>query len=347
MNPRRIWIIAAARTIEFYRDKSAFGWNFLFPFLIVLGFGFIFGGEEHKEYKVGVFPMVQQNPTIESLALPERFETTKYLEFIGFESLEQGLDKLRHHKVDFLIKNGENSPMYWVGETSPKGYLIEKLLKAAMAPDTNSATREQVAGREIKYIDWLFPGILGMNMMFGALWGVGYVIVRYRKTGVLKRLKATPLTSMEYLSGQMISRLFVLMFTGTIVWIGCQMIFGFYVEGSYLDLAIMFFMGCLSLTSIGILLAARGTSEEFTSGIINFISWPMMFLSEVWFSIEGAPEWIKAFAQIFPLTHMLTGIRKVMNDGAGLVDVMPEIVILTIISSICLVIAASIFSWNK
>ena len=131
-----------------------------------------------------------------------------------------------------------------------------------------------------------------MNMMFSALWGVGYVVVRYRKNGVLKRLKVTPLTAFEYLSAQALSRIFLLMFTLTVVWTGCDLIFSFTVLGSYFNLFLVFCLGSLSLTALGLVLASRGTSEEFTTGILNFISWPMMFLSEVWFSLEGAPDWV-------------------------------------------------------
>jgi len=117
--------------------------------------------------------------------------------------------------------------------------------------------------------------------------------------------------------------------------------------GSYLHLALVFFLGSLSLTSLGLILASRGTSEEFTTGILNFISWPMMFLSEVWFSIEGAPRWVKLFSQAFPLTHLLTAARKIMSDGAGLMDIMPEVTILTVMSIVFLAIGASLFSWTK
>ena len=112
--------------------------------------------------------------------------------------------------------------------------------------------KEPIQGREIRYIDWLFPGILGMNMMFSALWGVGYVVVRYRKNGVLKRLKATPLTAFEYLSAQMLSRIFLLMFTLVVVWVGCDLIFSFQVRGPYLDLFVVFLLGSLSLTALGL-----------------------------------------------------------------------------------------------
>ena len=349
MSFNRLWIMLRARNREFFRDKAAFGWNFLFPFLIVAGFGIIFGGKEFIQYKVGVL-----TPALEAVAnadedIPEQFRRTRFVQFIRFTSAEEAFEKLRYHKIDFLLKAGPPPHRYWINNSSPKGYILEKIFQSSLMPTGNLdlALKEEIKGRQIRYIDWLFPGILAMNMMFSALWGVGYIVVRYRKNGVLKRLKATPLTAFEYLSAQMLSRIFLLMFTLIIVWIGCDLIFSFYVEGSYLDLAIVFFVGSFSLTALGLVFAARGTSEEFTNGIITFITWPMMFLSEVWFSLEGAPGWVKSVTQIFPLTHLLKAVRKIMHDGASLVDVAPEMAILTVMTLTFLIAGAAMFSWDR
>ena len=173
------------------------------------------------------------------------------------------------------------------------------------------------------------------------------MVVRYRKNGVLKRLKATPLTAFEYLAAQLLSRIFLLMFTLAIVWVGCDWILDFRIYGSLLNLFIVFLAGSTCMTALGLVIASRGTSEEFANGILNFICWPMMFLSEVWFSIEGAPGWLKASAKIFPLTHLLTAARKVMNEGQGLLTVMPEIGILGAMTLTFLLVGAMLFSWNK
>lgn len=349
MRVKRLWAMFTARNKEFFRDRAAFGWNFLFPFLIIAGFGTVFGSKSMSEYKAGVFPVETPLALHQKVEIPEAFRSSRYVAFVGVPTLEEGLKLLKHHKIDILIQQGTSPYAYWTNESSPKGYILEKLLIASLqSRDTeNLLNRRVVQGKEIRYIDWLFPGILGMNMMFSALWGVGYVVVRYRKNGVLKRLKATPLTAMEYLGAQMLSRIFLLMFTLVIVWIGCDIIFSFVVSGAYLDLALVFFLGCLSLTSLGLVMASRGVSEEFTSGVLNFISWPMMFLSEVWFSIEGAPQWIKWIAAAFPLTHILAAVRKIMNHGAGLTDVMPEMMILSAMTAACLIAGAALFSWNE
>ena len=350
MRFERLWAMFRARNREFFRDREAFGWNFLFPFLIILGFAVIFKGDYNAQFKVGVFP-VQPGVDARQAAsnLPASFSKFKAIAFVGFEQRQLGLEKLKHHKIDLLVQAGVNPLRYWVSDASPSGAVVEKLLQGAMLPVAASdrLAKEDIQGVPIRYIDWLFPGVLGMNMMFSALYGVGWVVVRYRKNGVLKRLKATPLTAFEYLSAQLLSRIFLLMFTLVIIWFGSDLILDFSVYGRLIDLFVIFFLGSACMTALGLVIASRGTSEEFANGVLNFICWPMMFLSEVWFSIEGAPAWLKAAAQIFPLTHLLTAARKIMNEGAGLVAVLPEVTILAAMTVGLLAVGAALFSWNK
>ena len=348
MSLKRLWAMLHARNLEFFRDRSALGWNFLFPFLIVAGFGIIFGAKDYSEYKVGVFPSQSEIISMKDIDIPSEFKETRLIKFVGFISFEDGAERLKHHKIDLLVKAGSPSHEYWVSNTSPKGYIVEKLFKASLLPENkNIAEKMEIMGNEVRYIDWLFPGILAMNMMFSALWGVGYVVVRYRKTGVLKRLNATPLTAFEYLTAQILSRIFILMFTLAAVWIGCSLFFSFKVEGSYFDLFLIFLTGSICLSAYGLVVAARGTSEEFTSGVVNFITWPMMFLSEVWFSLEGSSRWVKLIAKLFPLTHMLSAVRKVMNDGARLADVTTELAVLVFMTVLSIAVGAALFSWNR
>jgi ABC-2 type transport system permease protein len=347
MSFQRIWAMFVARNYEFFRDKAAFGWNFAFPFLVIIGFGIMFGKENMKQFKIGVFPA--DNPAIAFTegTVPASLQTNKQLRFIAFTSRADGEEKLRHYKIDLLLDRSSATHAYWITDSSPNGYLAEQIFLASfLHKDHPVAEKAIVQGEQIRYIDWFFPGVMAMNMMFSALWGVGFVVVRYRKNGTLKRLKATPLTAFEYLSAQMLSRIFLLMFTLCIVWFGSNLIFHFRVHGSYLLILFLFFLGGLNLCGMGLVLAARGTSEEFASGVLNFISWPMMFLSEVWFSLEGGPQWVRTCSEVFPLTHLIRAVREVMNDGAGLAAVQGDVSFLAITTIIFLLIAALIFSWN-
>ncbi len=347
MNLRRIWIMFLARNKEFFRDHAAFGWNFAFPFLIIIGFGIIFSDQHMQKFKVGIFP-VQPTTDYSATTVTPTFLQDRAITLIPIADRDDGLHKIRLHAIDLLIDGEAAEPTYWVNDASPSGYIAERLyLSSLREQEPPAVTRQLVSGEQVRYIDWFFPGIMAMNMMFSALWGVGYIIVRYRKNGALKRLHATPLTAFEYLGSQLLSRIFLLMFTFSVVWFGCDLIFDFRMQGSLALFLFIFFLGGMSLCSIGLLLAARGTSEEFTSGVLNFISWPMMFLSEVWFSIEGAPQWVQQCAWLLPLTHLLKAARKVMNEGAGFLDVQLECGLMLLTTIVFIGLAAWLFSWNE
>jgi ABC-2 type transport system permease protein len=345
MNLQRIWIIFKARNAEFFRDRAAFGWNFAFPLLIIIGFGFMFDGREIKRFKIGVYPPTTAEVGAQT-TLPPGFIGDRHILVIPVSDRNEGEIKLARHRIDLLVDATSPEGAYWINSSSPNSTLAEKVYLSAFMADKIPPLRGVTSGPQIRYIDWLMPGILAMNMMFSALWGIGYVIVRYRKNGTLKRLKATPLTAFEYLTAQMLSRIFLLIFTLLVIWFGADLIFNFHVEGSPLLLLMVFVLGGLNLCAIGLIFAARGTSEEFTSGILNFISWPMMFVSEVWFSLEGSSQMVKNFASFFPLTHLLRAARKVMNEAATFTDIQGECAILAISTLVCLVIGALLFSWN-
>ncbi len=347
MNIHRMWAIFVARNAEFFRDRASFGWNFAFPFLIIVGFGIIFNGREFKQFKVGVFPPDAVLSAAAATSMPEAFRHDRHIILVPVADRADGETRLSRHQISLLVDAKSPSHAYWLNDSSPDGSLAERIYLASFMIGKPVPEKGVSIGGQIRYIDWLMPGILAMNMMFSALWGVGYVIVRYRKNGALKRLRATPLTALEYLSAQMFSRLCLLLFTISVVWLGADLLFHFQVHGSLLLLFLIFVLGGLNLCSIGLILAARGTSEEFASGALNFITWPMMFLSEVWFSLEGSPAWVHHLSQFLPLTHLLTAARRVMNEGGSFTEVQFECGVLLLGTVVALVIAAALFSWNE
>lgn len=325
-----------ARNLEFLRDRAALSWNLILPLLLVLGFAVLFSDENRAVYKVGYVGEPGQYEQLD-------FFSTKYLEFVQFNSRDKAIAKVDSHRVDLVITLSP-TPAYWINSTSPKGYIVEKMLWGSEGQD--KFTRQEVHGEEIRYVDWIVPGILGLNIMFSCLFGVGYVIVRYRKSGFLKRLKATPLTPIKFLLAQMISRLILIQAITVVVYTGCDFFLDFQMKGSYLNLFLLSTLGSISMIALGLLVAARMKSEEFAGGILNMITWPMMILSGVWFSLEGTPELIQLFAQTMPLTHMVNGARAIMTEGAGFFDIAREFTILGIMSVVFLFIGASIFRWE-
>jgi len=332
---RRFMGVLKARDREFVRDRSALAWNIVFPLLIILGFAFAFTGDQLNQYKVGVIQAAEDTQV--------EFYSTEYIQFIDLplSEMQTAIDKVTRHQLDMLLDAEQKR--YWINDSSPSGYMLEKVLAGSGG---EAYQKQLVSGEPIRYVDWLIPGVLGMNMMFSALFGVGYVVVRYRKNGVLKRLKATPLTAIEFLSAQVVSRLWLIMAITCAVYIGCDLLIGFAMAGSYLLLFLVYTAGAFSMISMGLIVAARVKSEEMAGGLLNMLSWPMMFLSGVWFSLEGLHPWVQKLALIFPLTHITQAARVIMLDGAGFAVILPNLIALVIMSIIFLLLGVLLFRWE-
>jgi len=333
INMKRFLAVLNARNLEFVRDRSALAWTLFMPFFLIIGFAVIFSGDDKTLYNVGVL-----NPSAKTI----EFLDTKFIHAIEFEEQNIALDKLKHHRLDMVISLGSNN-QYWINDSSPNGYLLERIL---WGTGGKPFTREIVAGEEIDYVDWVLPGILSFNIMFGCLFGVGYVIVRYRKSGFLKRLKATPLKSVEFLLAQMMSRLILMMVITMVVLVGSAIMVDFTMHGSYVLLLFIFLVGSVCMISLGLIVAARITSEELAGGLLNLATWPMMVMSGVWFSLEGTHPFIQYTAQILPLTHIVDASRAVMTEGATFIDVSNHLIVLSVMSVVFLGIGAKIFRWD-
>ena len=358
---KRIAAILYARNIEFIRDRSALAWSFMLPIFLLAGFSFMFGGDGKSLYKVGVIVEEIKDSNSEGNLLSEdklllednllsegttssqiksEFKSLKHFSWVEYQDKVNGILKVDQHKIDLLVDFANKS--YWINTTSANGYIVEKLLLASH-PDFQVSETD---GKAVRYLDWVMPGILGMNMMFSCLFGVGYVIVRYRKNGVLKRFQATPLLAIEFLTAQVISRLLIVMTVTSILFIGSHLLLDFYVLGSLFNLFIIALLGATSMISLSLMIAAKSHSEELTGGLLNFFSWPMMFLSGVWFSLEGAHPVVQQMADFLPLTHMLQAARAVMTDGATLSDVQNHLYILAGMSGLFLLLGSWMFDWG-
>ena len=331
---RRLLAVWHARNLEFIRDRATLIFTLLLPISLVVGMGFVFGGPQRPLFKVGVVAT-----TIDKRTHP--FLEERYVDFVPIVSESEGLPKITHQQIDLLV-DLRGVPRYWVNTDSPKGYIVEKLLLAA-AP---GAQRQPVTGAAVRYVDWLFPGILGMNMMFSCLFGVGYVVLRYRKSGFLKRLHATPLTAFEFLTAQVLSRLCLILFVTAILFVGVGTIIHFHSVGSIALLILLAVLGALSMIALGLTIAAGISSEELVGGILNLMTWPMMLVSGIWFSLEGSPRWVQWAAHIFPLTHLLEAARAVMLDGAGIAQIAPNLLFLAVTALIFLTFGAWSFRWR-
>lgn len=337
---RRIYAIFKARNREFLRDRGTLAWNLILPVALMFGLSFAFSNERDA-YTVGVFQEAADINTSDHV-----FLKTSYINFVAYDDFDVAMRKVSRHQLDLLVEFGD-APKYWINPDSSKGYFAEIALLQSYSIQVPAIDKQQISGEAVAYADWLLPGILGMNMMFSCLFGVGYVVVRYRKNGFLKRLRATPLTSFEFISAQIASRMVLILLITAFIYTGTHLLLGTRMEGSYFTLFLIAVVGAISLVSLGLVVSARVTSEELAGGLLNLINWPMMMLSGVWFSLEGAPDAIRTVASIFPLTHVLKSARAVMLDGATLSDVGPSLLALSAMSIVFLAVGARAFRWGQ
>lgn len=323
-----------ARNREFYRDKGSLSWSIIFPLILIFGLSFALSNDRYL-YKVGVLG--------DANAARQMLHNIPHLDLVPYQDKSMALQRLGRHQLDLIVETG-STPHYWINTQSRKAYFLEQTLKAQLPA---SLTRMTVEGQEVGYVAWVIPGILSMSLMFSCLYGVGYVIVRYRDSGVLKRYQATPITALEFLGAQAASRLVISVVTLAVVFTGSYLLLDFPVKGSWLLLLLVTVLGALSMIALSLVCAARIDSLEFMNGLLNFISWPMMLLSGLWFSLDEAPALVQQVSLLMPLTHLVNAARTIMLDGGGITAVASELVVLLLMSLVLMTIAARVFRWQK
>lgn len=332
-----IWALVIARTKEFYRDRATMLWALVFPVCVIAAIGISFSKDDQELFTLGIYrPAGQELPVLPLADQP-------YITRIEYQDFDKALERIRHHQLDMLLSAAEPGS-YWINESSSKGHVLEQLMRSG---SDGAFLRKSVSGRQIRYVDWVIPGVLGMNVMFGALFGIGFVIVRYRKNGVLKRLQATPVTALQFLTAQVISRLAVLLIVAMLVYAGCDYFLNFLMLGNYFTLILVAFLGIFSMIALALIVASRIASEELANGLLNFMSFPMMLLSEVWFSLDDAPDWLVDVSNLLPLTHMVKAAREIMINGAGLSAISYHLWILALMSALFMGVAAFLFRWRE
>ncbi|MDF1566390.1 MAG: ABC transporter permease [Spirochaetaceae bacterium] len=329
---QKLFALMHARNMEFIRDKGTLFWNLVFPIFLVFGFAFAFSGGDDALFKVGIIGGPEN---------PDVFPGISSVDLVSYDETDLALNKLRHHQIDMVVDYGERE--YYVNEESSKGEVAETLFLAGGAPGFE---RRAVSGEPIRYVDWFVPGVIGMNMMFSCIFGVGWIIVRYRKNGVLKRLKATPVRAVEFVSAQLISRLYIVLLTAAVVYTGSNFFLKFMMQGSYLNLLLVTAIATVCMISFGLVFAARIKSEELANGLMNVALWPMMAFSGIFFSLEGTPLALQKIARAFPLTHYVEASRAIMLDGATLGEIMPNLIVLVGLTALFLLVSSLTFKWE-
>jgi ABC-type multidrug transport system permease subunit len=212
--------------------------------------------------------------------------------------------------------------------------------------DPLTANDRFVREKGSRYIDFVVPGLLGMTIMGGGIWGLGFSIVDQRRKNLLKRLVATPMSRAQYLASYLISRLVMLAIEGGVLFGFSLLFFGVPMRGSLLTLAVVILISALAFGGLGLLIASRSKTMEGVSGLMNLSMLPMWVLSGVFFSSENFPSVVQPFIKALPLTATNDALRANMLRGVELPGLMPQLAILVAWMVVCFTIALKIFRWR-
>ena len=335
--------LTIARTKEFSREPEAIFWVFIFPILLALALGFAFRDKAPDKIPIAVIegPSAQQR-------LAALKTSAELLPRIMSES--EARLALRRGKVSLLV-SGDGAVTYSFDPTRPDSRTARReadnaLQHAAGRRDLFASHDQLVHEQGARYIDFLIPGLLGMNLMSTGMWSISFTVVNARMKKLLKRLIATPMRKSEYVLSQFLSRLAFLILESTVVVAFGWLVFGVRVNGSILTLAILCVVGGFAFSGIGLLTSSRARTIEAVSGLMNFIMMPMWLCSGVFFSYERFPDAAKPFIRALPLTILNDALRAVINDAQPITHIVPALLALLAWALVTFTVGLKIFRWQ-
>lgn len=332
-----------ARLREFIREPEAVFWVFVFPILLAFGLGIAFRAKGDTPVYVGV----ESAPA--ASALVGRLSAFKG---IDVKTVEPGDEEraLRDGRLEVIVVPGD-PPTYRYDPTRPESRLArlvvdEALQRAAGRSDLFEARSVPLEVIGSRYIDWLIPGLLGMNILGTGMWGIGFFVVQARSKRILKRLAATPMSRAHYLLAQVTARLVFLGLEAGTLLVAAWLMFRVPVRGSILTLSFVIVLGALALGGLALLIAARPRTIEAVSGWMNAVMMPMWVMSGIFFSASHFPDVVQPFIQALPLTALIDALRAVMLDGAGMRGIAGEVAILSAWTVGTFGVALKLFRWK-
>jgi ABC-2 type transport system permease protein len=324
----------------FLREPEAIFWIFFFPILLAMGLGIAFRNRPADVLQVGAT----------TTQLTQALAADKGLTAATMDEAE-GTHELATGRILLLAIGRAEGVDYKYDDTNPDARTARLLADRAVQTaagrhDAVSAQNDLVHETGARYIDFVVPGLLGMNLMGSAMWGLGFAIVEARQKKLLKRLVASPMPKWQYLASFLLSRLTML-----IVEVGAflgfaRVAFGVPFRGSLAQLVLVCLMTSLAFSGLGLLVSSRARTMEAVSGLMNLVMLPMWILSGVFFSATRFPAVIQPIVRALPLTAAIEAMRGNMLQGRNLGQMMPQVGILLVWFVVPFAVSLRIFRWR-
>jgi len=339
--------LTLVRFREFIREPEAVFWTFVFPILLAAGLGIAFRQRGPNKVQIGV---VGNAASVAAVVNALKQDSTLVVETLDDSAAARAL---RTGKVALLVVPGSARDsvryVYDRGRSDAVSarVLVDRAVQAgAGRVDPVRASDTYVTEAGSRYIDFLIPGLLGMNLMGGSIWGIGFSIVTARGKKLLKRFMATPMSRSQYLLSFLASRLvFLILEVVTLVGFG-HFAFGIPLRGSLVTLFLISLFGAISFGGLGLLAASRARTVEAVSGIMNFIMLPMWIFSGVFFSSSNFPQVVQPFVKALPLTAVNDALRANMLEGASLAALSPQLLVIIVWGVVTFFAALKLFRWR-
>jgi len=340
-------LLTLARFREFVREPAAIFWVYGFPLIMAVALGVAFRERPVQKIKIDIRDDVGSPAAVmalkEKLARDERFEVT------GVAG-EDWKKRLQSGKCDLVAVPAASGYELWDepnrAESTAARFAVEGVLYKQSATTAPAIAERHLEEKGNRYIDFLLPGMLGMTLMGGGLWGVGYVLADMRIRKLLKRFLATPMKRRDFLLSVLISRM---LFTvpEVLVLLGFGwLVFDVKNHGSPGALVSLIVYGAACFGGLGLLVASRAKTIETVSGLMNLVMLPMYILSGVFFSSERFPDVMQPFIKLLPLTALNDALRGVMLEGKSLPEQWSELLVLGVWGLVPFAVALKIFRWR-
>ena len=339
--------LLGARMKELWREPEVIFWVFIFPLLLAFGLGIAFRDKPADVTKIAVIAGPGAQEVVNLLARsPEH--AAVHADVLPAPA---ALDRFRLGAYSLVIGDKNGTLEYRYDPARPESVLARTQVNDALqtaAGRTNAVPTASTASSEpgARYIDFLIPGLLGMNLMNSGMWGIGFALVEMRQRKLLKRFVATPMRRSDFLLALTSSRLVLMLIeVGLLLGFGV-LVFHMQVEGAVLSILLVCAIGAISFGGIGLLTASRAQKIESVSGLINLVMMPMWIFSGVFFSYERFPQAVQPFIKALPLTALNDALRAIILQGAPISSQAARIGILLVWGGLSFILALRWFRWS-
>lgn len=355
---KALWYMFVANLKMNYRNRMALFWNLAFPAIFIFLFGFLF---TNFDFSVDIGVAGVESSPVAQRVTDEMDSTTGFSVTSGNAADELAALRDGDRMVVIVFEPGANPEQLnanvYYDSTDPQESQIalsavQRFLDQVNVESMGDAkpitvVTEEVASTELRYIDFLVPGIIAMSLMNSGVIALASAFVSYREKGILRRIKATPFPLSAFIAARILSQLVVAVVQTTVLLALGRLLFDLQIDGNLINVYVVVIIGSLAFLSLGFVISSFARNQEAADALANAIVFPMLFLSGVFFPIDSAPGWLRPITMIMPLRYLVDAMRDVMVRGASLSSEWLNLSVLLATGAVCVFIATRLFRWES